>query len=277
MSEDGPSAVQAAAREHARDRYLAALLAPTEAQDDLVVLAAYLGETARIPLLAHDAQIGEIRLQWWRDALEAGAPASGHPVADAVAELARRRGLPRDLLLAPLEGRSRELYEDGVPDAAALEAYADETEGAPLKLALGILGANAGAGTLVHDAARALALTHLALALPYHLALGRLPLPSAMVAAAGDPRGLGENEARAAVARLNGELATGATAALGRFRTAGARSAGPLSPAFLSLSLVQPYLRAVLAPKRDSLRQPADISPLSRIARLWFARFRGAV
>jgi phytoene synthase len=270
------ASVRETARANARDRYLAALLAPRAVRDDLVVLAAYAGEVARIPLIVREPQVGEIRLQWWRDALDDAASPTGNPVADAMAEVARRRALPRDLLLAPLEARSRELYEDGVRDGAALDAYARDAEGAPLKLALAILDADAAAGALVHDAARALALTRLALSLPYHIALGRLPLPHDMILAEGDPRGLDEHQAGEAVGRLNGRLAGGATAALARFRAAQARCAG-LSPAFLPLSLVPSYLRAVLAPKRDALREPADISPLSRVMRLWFARWRGSV
>ena len=102
-----------AARSFDRDRYLAALLAPNEARADLVVLAAYLGEIKRVPLLAREAAIGEIRLQWWRDALSSEG-ASGHPVADAMREVARRRLIDPGLLILPIEGYGRELYEDGV-------------------------------------------------------------------------------------------------------------------------------------------------------------------
>jgi len=269
--------VRAAARDYARDRYLAALLAPSDARDDLVVLAAYLGEVARIPLLAREPEVGEIRLQWWRDALAEPDVATGHPVADALTEVMRRRGLARDLVTAPLEGRSRELYEDGIADRPQLDAYGAETEGAPLRLAAAILGGDGRADEAVEDAARALSLTHVALALPFHLALGRLPLPQEMIQSKGDPRGLAEEGARDVLRRLNGRLADEASAALARFRAAQRRAGARLSPAFLSLSLVQPYLRAVQAPKRDPLREPADISPLSRVTRLWFAHWHGAV
>ena len=77
-------AVRAAARELDYDRYLAALLAPRRARDDLMALAAFHGEIARIPLTVREPAIGDIRLQWWRDALRTPAgTATGNPVADA--------------------------------------------------------------------------------------------------------------------------------------------------------------------------------------------------
>ncbi len=267
-----------AARTHAYDLYLAALLAPAAAQGDLVVLAAYLGEVRRIPFVAHEPAIGEIRLQWWRDAL-ASATAGGHPLAEALMDLKRRRSLPGDLLAAPLEGASRTFYEDGIPDKHALALYAGETEEAPIRLALTVLGAagEAAAERLAQPAARALALTRLALTLPQHLAFGRLPLPAEESGPLRDPRTLGPAEAREATRALLERLAEDATDALAEFRRGEADLGRGALPAFLTLALVAPYLKAVVAPQRDVLSDVADISPLSRVTRLWFARWRGRI
>jgi phytoene synthase len=267
-----------AARAFEHDRYLSALLAPADARDDLLVIAAFVGELRRIPLITRDAAIGEIRLQWWRDALAAADDvSSGHPVADAVRDVVRRRSLPSQLLSSLVEGFSRELYEDGVRDRHELIHYADETDGAATRLALGVLGGAPGSDALVDHAGRALALTRLALALPQHLAHGRLPLPAGFVDEAGDPRGLGAPEARAATRRLMALLANEASRALQDFRAGQHRLARTLGAAFLPLALVEPYLKSVLAPGRDVLQHVADISPLSRVARLWFAHWRGRV
>jgi len=267
-----------AARAHAYDLYLAALLAPAAAQGDLAVLAAYLGEIRRIPLIAHDAAVGEIRLQWWRDALASGTP-GGNPVADALIDLKRRHSLRDDLLAAPLEGASRLFYEDGIPDKRALELYAEETEGAPIRLALAVLGkeGDAAAERLAQPAGRALALTRLALTLPQHLAFGRLPLPADESGTSRDPRILGPGEAREAARALLEHLAEDAARALAEFRRGEAGLGRGALPAFLTLSLVAPYLKAVVAPRRDVLSEVADISPLSRVTRLWFAHWRGRI
>lgn len=274
---DAPSVVTAA-RSYAYDRYLSALLAPAPARDDLVVLAAFLGEIARIPLLVREAAMAEIRLTWWRDEIGAGAAASGHPVADAVAEMAARRGLSRDLLLAPVEGMLREVYEDGIGDSRDLSLYADETQGAVLRLALAVLGApSAGAAdTALGPAARALALTRLALTLPQHLAHGRFPLPPGY-AGVDDPRASAPEEARAAARAVTDALVADASAALGSFRAAEGRLVAAAKAAFLPLALVAPALAAVAKPGRDVLHDVADISPLSRVVRLWFAHWRGRV
>lgn len=267
-----------AARSYAYDRYLSALLAQRSVQTDLVVLAAFFGEVRRIPLIVADAAAAEIRLQWWRDALSPEAPASGHPVADAMLELKRRRGLPDDLVLLPLvEGYSRELYEDGIDDAADLSRYADETDGAAIRLALQVLGANEREfDSLIEPAGRALALTHLALTLPQQLAHGRLPLPPDY-ADGRDPRALGPQEAREAARHILARLGNEAAAALQRFQMQQKRLPGGFSAAFLPLCLVAPYFKSILNANRDVLTDVADISPLSRVTRLWFAHWRGRI
>lgn len=267
-----------AARSFDRDRYLSALLAPADARADLLVLAAYLGEIKRVPLLARDAAIGEIRLQWWRDALSSDA-ASGHPVADAMRDVARRRRLDPDLLGQPIEGYGRELYEDGVEDAHALAHYVEETQGAAFQLGVAILKGSAAQSVARcgENAARALALTRLALTLPQHLAHGRLPVPGDLVRRARDPRGCGLEDARSAVRTLTDELARDARSALSRLRAERPGIDANVLPAVLPVALVEPYLAATLKPGRDVLAGVADISPLSRVMRLWFAHWRRRV
>lgn len=284
MTDDAPSPrppsrdVRDAARAYDRDRYLSALLAPSRARDDLVVLAAYLGEIQRVPLMIREALAGEIRLQWWRDALSAEG-ASGHPVADALREMVRRRGLDLATVLAPIDGYGRELYEDGLQDLRELDAYVDKTEGAALRLALDIVGVDRGAlpAVMLDAGARALALTRLALTLPQHLAHGRLPVPAEYLRFARDPRGCAAADARDAARAIMGELAREARAALARFRAPSAGLSRDALGAFLPLALAESYLAAALAPGRDVLEAVADISPLSRVWRLWFAHWRGRV
>jgi len=275
-----PSALlRGSAREHDPDRYLSALLAPKEACADLVVIAAYLGEIKRIPLIARDAAIGEIRMQWWRDVLEGDAgpgKQTGHPVADALTDLARRGGLSRELLLAPLDGYGRELYEDGISDDAAFGRYAEETEGAAIRLACSVLG-RPGDERLTGEASLALASTRLALTLPQHVAHGRLPLSAGIREMAPDPRGEARIAASGAVSVLTGHLADTALAARDRFQAGQGRLPRACFPAFLPLALVGAYAKALSRPGRDALLEIADISPLSRVSRLWFAHWRRRV
>lgn len=271
--------VREAARMYERDRYLSALLAPADVRDDLVVLAAYLGEIRRIPLITRDAAVGEIRLQWWNDALSASGSPSGHPVADAVRELANRRALPPALVLAPIEGFSRELYEDGVTDVEELARYAEETDGSAIRLALAILGLRNVQDDVpgVEHAAQALTLTRLALTLPQHLAHGRLPLPPVVLGDGGDPRGAAPTAARESTRVLLRQLGDEAVQALAAFRAEVSQLDASSIAAFLPACLIEPYFKSILAPSRDVLSDVADISPLSRVTRLWLAHWRGRI
>ncbi|MEO1695501.1 MAG: squalene/phytoene synthase family protein, partial [Pseudomonadota bacterium] len=106
--------VVTAARAHERDLYLSALLSPRDARDDLITLAAFVGDVSRIPVYVSDPMIGEIRLQWWRDTLEAGlatGASSGNPVADATVQVARAHNMPQDELMRIIDAQALALYD----------------------------------------------------------------------------------------------------------------------------------------------------------------------
>lgn len=281
LEDASPSAqsVLEAARTYERDRYLSALLAPAEARDDLLTIAAYIGELKRIPLLTREAAIGEIRLQWWRDALQDPDSVTGHPVADALKDVARRWSLRQDLVTAPIEGFSRELYEDGIRNADELRLYAEETDGAAFMLGLAVLGAlpEQDAEPLIAAAAKAQGLTRLAVSLPQHLAHGRLPLPPFLLEEAGDPRGMDAANASTSVQALTARLGAEASSALDELRQGQGRLRSGQISALLPVCLVALYLKVALKPGRDVLLHVADISPLSRVTRLWFAHLRGRI
>ena len=92
MAHAGPGdAVAASARSGEPDRYLAALLAPPDARPHLLALAAFSSELARVPsLVTREPAMGEIRLQWWRDAL-AASDASRAPAIPSPTPCAARR------------------------------------------------------------------------------------------------------------------------------------------------------------------------------------------
>jgi phytoene synthase len=58
-----------------KDRFLATLFAPANRRGALFALYAFNVEVARVREVAREPMAGEIRLQWWRDALE--RPGSG--------------------------------------------------------------------------------------------------------------------------------------------------------------------------------------------------------
>ncbi len=69
-----------------KDRYLAALFAPADQRGALFALYAFNAEVAAVRDRVREPMAGEIRLQWWRDALngERGGRGSANPVAAAL-------------------------------------------------------------------------------------------------------------------------------------------------------------------------------------------------
>ena len=78
-----------------RDRYLSVLYAPEDKRPALFALYAFNAEIASVRDRIREALPGEIRLQWWRDAIAKGE-AGGHPLAEALLAAISRHGLPKN-------------------------------------------------------------------------------------------------------------------------------------------------------------------------------------
>jgi 15-cis-phytoene synthase len=120
------------------DRWLSSrFIADPAARADVIALYAFDHELARAPRVASNPILAEIRLTWWREALDevfADRPVRRHPTARAVAAAVRRHGLPRAPLETMIDARVREL--DGAGDALQ---WAGDTGGAAAVLAAMIL------------------------------------------------------------------------------------------------------------------------------------------
>jgi phytoene synthase len=135
-------------REAARDKWLSALFAPEDARPHLHALAAFDIETARVTGLVREPLAGEMRLAWWREALngERAGEAAAHPVAAALLGTIDRFALPRRAFDDLLHARSFDLYDDDMPTLAELETYCRQIEGALFQMAALILGRGADLG-----------------------------------------------------------------------------------------------------------------------------------
>ena len=131
------------------DRWMSSrFIADSAKRADVIALYAFDHELARAPRVASNSLLGEIRLTWWREALEEifdGRPVRRHPTAQALAEAVRRRGLTRPPLEAMIDARYREL--DASPmDAKEALAWARDTGGGVAEVAAAILSPGADAG-----------------------------------------------------------------------------------------------------------------------------------
>jgi phytoene synthase len=257
----GGEAVGAAARELDYDRYLAALLAPRAAREGLLALAAFHGEIARIPRTVREPGVGDIRLQWWRDALRTPADtATGNPTADAMRAMARALGLSNDMLIAMIDAYERELEAGSLATTAGMDAHAAATQGTAFHLAAQILGNRPTTDDpLLHAAGQAWGRVQVLRALPALASKGRNPFGDADIAALLPPL-LEQAGSELAKAR---QLATAAPATM--------------RPAILPLALLEPYLAALqdLGPRVAVER--ADIPALTRAWQLLKASALGRV
>jgi 15-cis-phytoene synthase len=132
-------------RDADRDRYLATLFAPAEHRDALYSLYAFNVEITRVRELAREPMPGEIRLQWWREALggEREGEAAAHPVAAALLATLSRYGFVARPLLELIDERTFDLYDEPMPTVGALELYAIRTRSPIFAMAAGILKSGA--------------------------------------------------------------------------------------------------------------------------------------
>ena len=133
------------------DRWLTSrFIAGPAARADVVALYAYDHELARARRAASTPLLAEIRLTWWREALDeifAGGPVRRHPVAEALAAAVRRHDLPRAPLEAMIDGQLGAL-EALTLDAAAALAWADAVEGSLARLVAKALDPTAEPGAI---------------------------------------------------------------------------------------------------------------------------------
>jgi phytoene synthase len=141
---DDTDDLDAQARRVDPDRWLASrFIADPGQRADVAAVYALDEELARAPVAAREAMMAEIRLTWWREAIEGlsgGAGGRGHPVLTALAGVITRRGLAIEPMLAMVEARFEDIEAEPFADLAALQAYADGVAGAPMTLALAVLG-----------------------------------------------------------------------------------------------------------------------------------------
>jgi phytoene synthase len=124
------------------DRWMSSRFIPDpETRADVVALYAFDHELARAPRVSSNPLIGEIRLTWWREALDEiydGRPVRRHPTAEALAGAAARQGLDREPLEALIDARYRELNATPLSAEDALD-WARGTGGETATIVAGLL------------------------------------------------------------------------------------------------------------------------------------------
>ena len=238
----------AALRGASRDRWLAALFAPAAARPHLHALWLFAQEVASLRDKIAQPMAGEVRLQYWRDILERRdhGETGGNPLGLALRDTIKSCGLPAAPFVTLIEAHLFDVYDDAMPDIAALEAYCGETASAIIRLACLILagGSDPGGAEAAGHAGIAVRITSLLQELPRSSARGQVFLPADVLArhrlAPQDILARRDSpELRAALAELRAMArrhADQAHAAMGLNRVL-------IAPAFLGLPVAELHLR----------------------------------
>jgi phytoene synthase len=166
------------------DRFAAAMANAVTARKVLFPLYAFNVEVARAPWVTQEPMIAEMRLQWWRDALEEiakGGPIRRHEVVTPLASiLSGEEAEALDKLVAV---RRWDVYKDAFEDAAHFEAYLTDTAALLMRVAARALARAAGEKAPQAEAEDALrrlgyatGLARFLQAVPALEAQGRIPL-----------------------------------------------------------------------------------------------------
>jgi 15-cis-phytoene synthase len=268
----------AALRDSDRDRWLACLFTPDAARPHLFALYAFNAEVARIRDLVSQPILGEMRLQWWIDALRAdeGVETRGdiqaHPVADALLATLDAKKLPRGILIDLLEARRFDLYDDPAPDVVFLEAYCGETCSALFRLAGLILGGAGGAESAeaAGHAGCAFAMTGLLRAFPWHVVNNQCYIPRDLLARHGlEPKDLLAREDGPALRAALAEMRALARDHLGKARRAVAALPHSEQLAYRPLALPELYLREMERKDYDPYKTLVEVPQWRRQWALW--------
>lgn len=263
-------------READRDRYYASLLLQEPQRGAVQALYAFAADVAAVRERAREPAAGEIRLQWWVDALrgEGHGNVRQNPLAESLLRALEDYQLPAGPLLRLLAARRFDLYQDPMPDLPSFEGYAGETTSVLYQLAAMVL--NNGEEVEPGDAAGHLGVAHALCghlrAFGYNASRGRIFLPMSIFSANGvtDAEILSGTESEGLFAALAqfGDLID---EHLQRARVAIAALPRPLRPAFAPIAILGEQARRSLSSRQPFAASP-DIADWQKIARMgWWA------
>ncbi|MDB5473486.1 MAG: squalene/phytoene synthase family protein [Devosia sp.] len=261
------------------ERYLSTLVLKPEHRNAVTALYAFNADVAAIRERVSNPAPGEVRLQWWSDALsgEGHGAIRQNPLADALLDSIERYSLPTGTLLRLIGARRFDLYDDPMPDLQTFEGYAGETTSTLYQLAAMIL--NDGQQVETGDAAGHLGVAHALIghlrAFGYVSAQGRIMLPWAVLEANGVReseiftriQSEGLHEAWGQLSEIAGGHLSKAEAAIGVLP-------GKLKPAFAMLPVLQRQLALLNARSGSVFEPPPDDPDWRKIARLTWWTWR---
>lgn len=256
-------------RTHDFVRYASTLFVPAVERRALLAIYAFNAEISRVRDQVSQPLPGEIRLQWWTDALEGAGhgEVEGNPVAAELMQAVRDFRLPVEPLSRLIDEHQFDLYNDPMPSMAALEGYVTDTASALFSLAARIMSRPSEAiEHLARHAGLAQGIAQVIAALPHDAVRQQLFVPLQLL----ESHGSGMEEvfagkqtpaARAAIDQLIGDAQKHLETAFEILKAVPAQ----VRPVFLPLALIRRDLKRMSRADVD----PFIPQPPSRLRTLW--------
>lgn len=281
-SETGPHGLDPLAadlRTGDADRFYTAMFAAPAPRKRLLALYAFNLEVARTRERVSEPMLGQIRLQWWREALDemAAGQVRNHPVCTALNDWLGD-GFPAEVrtrLDAILAARELDLEDSAFPTLDSFRDYAAATGGTLLELGLHATGtAGRGMEPVARHVGTAYAITGLIRAIPFAGTVGRMLIPQDVLAGVGATDSASRRDPermREAVRVLADQAAESLLAA--RKTARGVRVRGAARPVLLHRALAEMYLNRIRRAGHDLSSPRLDPDNFNRISRLLFRNF----
>lgn len=158
-------------------RFRTVMAAPVATRAVLFPIYAMNVEVSRAPWVTQEAMIAEMRLQWWRDALEEIAEDNTvrkHEVTTPLRHVLSSAQARR--LDESVAARRWDIYRDAFEDEGHFDAYIDQTAGHLMWTACEALGAEQASEKAVRDLAFSAGVAAFLRAVPALADAGRIPL-----------------------------------------------------------------------------------------------------
>jgi len=159
------------------DRWLAARYAPEPLRSALIAIGAFTLELHRIPGAVSEPALGEIRLQWWREAFDeirSGKPPRAHPVVEALSATGFNSAVYAPQLDGMIDAMTHPLYREGFSTIAGLHEWLTQSDGAADAVCVLLAGGDASMAQAAAKAGAAFAMAREGAALAPNLA-GEMP------------------------------------------------------------------------------------------------------
>ena len=125
------------------DRYRAALMSDAQGRCDLLILYAFHYELSKVPDVTSEPMLGQIRYEWWREAIDeiySGRGVRRHEISTPLSEMLLRTDVPRFWVDRLIDGRARDLDPQAFNNMDDARDYARQTSGQLMQIAVKVLG-----------------------------------------------------------------------------------------------------------------------------------------